>query len=310
MLENESSRSKFPEMRNVDLDDLHIFRSVVREGGVAKAAARLNRVPSNVTTRIKQLEDRLGVSLFRRQGRNLVITESGRILLGHAERLLKMADIAEQEVRSGMAGGVLRLGTLESTAGARLPPLLSAYHLQNPGMSIELQTGITDALLRMLERFEIDAAFVAEPFEKGRFSSIPVFEEELTLISAKGGPKIRNASDLSGQTIVVFPHGCSYRRRLVEWLAEEGVSPGRILEFGSYHAIVACVAAATGVGIISAELLERAVLGTAVQRHPLPSRLRGNRTHLIWSDDPSPPLQALMALLPMLRNKRQMEMAA
>jgi DNA-binding transcriptional LysR family regulator len=225
-------------------------------------------------------------------------------LLGHAERLLEMADIAEQEVLTGTMRGTLRLGSLESTAGARLPPLLSSFHLQYPEMSIELQSGITDVLLRMLDRHEIDAAFVAEPFEKGRLSSLPVYDEELTLISAKGAARIRGAQDLNGKTIVVFPHGCSYRRRLTEWLAEEGVSPGRILEFGSYHAIVACVAAATGVGILSAELLDRAVLGTEVQRHPLPSKLRINRTHLVWSGDVSPPLQALMSLLPRLRGRK------
>ncbi len=255
---------------------------------------------------MKQLEDRLGVSLFRRQGRTLTLTESGRILLGHADRLLEMADLAEQEVASGAVRGTLRLGSLESTAGARLPPLLSSFHLQFPEMSIELQSGITDVLLRMLDRHEIDAAFVAEPFELGRLSSLPVYDEELTLISAKGDSRIRGAQDLDGKTIVVFPHGCSYRRRLTEWLAAEGVTPGRILEFGSYHAIVACVAAATGVGIISAEMLDRAVLGTEVQRHPLPGKLRINRTHLVWSGDASPPLQALMSLLPRLSaNKRR-----
>src|ERR687893_2125469 len=152
-------------MRTMDLDDLHIFRCVVREGGVTRAASRLHRVPSNVTTRIKQLEDRLGVTLFRRQGRGLALTEPGRTLLGHAERLLQMADLAEQELRGGVVRGVLRLGSLESAAGARLPPVLSAFHAQYPDVSVELQTGTTRALLRLLEGFEIEAAFVAEPFE-------------------------------------------------------------------------------------------------------------------------------------------------
>ena len=97
---------------------------------------------------------------------------------------------------------------------------------------------------------------------------------------------------------MAFPHGCSYRRRLIEWLAEAGVSPGRVLELGSYHAIVACVAAGTGVAVIPAELLDQAVLGAAVQRHPLPARLRVNRTHLVWAGEASVPLRALMELLP------------
>lgn len=282
----------------MELEDLHIFRCVVREGGVTRAASRLHRVPSNVTTRIKQLEERLGVALFRRQGRSLALTEPGRTLLGHAERLLQMADVAEQEMRGGAVRGALRLGSLESAAGARLPPVLSAFHARYPDISIELQTGTTGTLLRLLERFEIEAAFVSEPFEKGRLSSLPAFDEELVLITAKGAASPRRAADLSGHTLVAFPHGCSYRRRLVEWLAEAGISPARVLELGSYHAIVACVAAGTGVAIVPAEVLDRAVLGTAVQRHPLPARLRVNRTHVVWTGEASAALRALLELLP------------
>jgi DNA-binding transcriptional LysR family regulator len=282
----------------MNLDDLDIFRCVVREGGVTRAANRLHRVPSNISTRIKQLEERLGVTLFRRQGRSVALTDAGRTLLAHAERLLQMADLVEQELRSGVVRGVLRLGSLESAAGARLPPVLSAFHAQYPDVSIELQTGTTRALLRLLESFEIEAAFVSEPFEKGSLSSVPAFEEELVLITANGAPTLRRAADLSGRTLVAFPHGCSYRRRLIEWLAEDGASPGRILDLGSYHAIVACVAAGTGVAIVPAEVLEQAVPGTAVERHSLPARLRVNRTHLVWSGEASAALRALMDLLP------------
>ena len=282
----------------MDLHDLEIFRCVVREGGVTRAANRLHRVPSNITTRIKQLEDRLGVPLFRRQGRGLAVTEAGHTLLGHAERLLQMADLAEQEVRSGVVRGVLRLGSLESAAGVRLPPILSAFHARFPDVTVELRTGTTRALLRLLEGFEIEAAFVSEPFDKGRLASVPTFQEELVLITAKGRPALRRAADLNGQTLVAFPHGCSYRRCLVAWLAEDGASPGRILDLGSYHAIVACVAAGTGAAIVPADVLDQAVLGTAVDRHPLPARLRINRTHLAWSGEASASLRALIDLLP------------
>jgi DNA-binding transcriptional LysR family regulator len=289
----------------MDLDDLHIFRCVVREGGVTRAASRLHRVPSNVTTRIKQFEARLGISLFRRQGRALALTDAGRTLLGHAERLLQMADLAEQALRDGAVRGALRLGSLESAAGVRLPPVLSAFHATYPDVSIELHTGTTAALLRRLEHFEVEAAFVSEPFEKGSLSSLPAFEEELVLITAKGAPVPRRPADLDGQTLVAFAHGCSYRRCLVEWLAEAGASPGRMLDLGSYHAIVACVAAGVGAAIMPAQVLDHAVLSTAVQRHPLPARLRVNRTHLVWSGEASPPLRALIELLPSLGGKRK-----
>jgi DNA-binding transcriptional LysR family regulator len=285
-------------MRTMDLDDLHIFRCVVREGGVTRAAARLHRVPSNVTTRIKQFEDRLGVALFRREGRSMTLTDPGRRLLGHAEQLLQMADLAEQDMRGGLVRGVLRLGSLESAAGARLPPILSAFHAQHPDVTIELQTGTTQAMLRQLDRFEVEAAFVSEPFERRALSSVPAFDEELVLITGLGAGTIREAVELGGRTLVAFPQGCAYRQRLVAWLAEGGTSPERVLEMSSYHAIVACVAAGTGAAIVPSVILDQAVLSTAVKRHPLPPHLRRNRTHLVWSGEASAPLRALRALLP------------
>src|SRR5256885_16331195 len=73
-------------MRTIDLGALQIFKAVVDEGGVAKAATRLHRVPSNITTRVKQLEARLGVALFDRRRRRLVLTRDGEVLLTYADR--------------------------------------------------------------------------------------------------------------------------------------------------------------------------------------------------------------------------------
>src|SRR3954470_2308889 len=96
---NELSRTIILFMRTIDLDSLEIFRAVVQEGGVIRAAGKLNRVQSNVTTRIKQLEQRLGCSLFRKQGRGLVLSPEGALLLSYAQRLFRLADEAESEVR-------------------------------------------------------------------------------------------------------------------------------------------------------------------------------------------------------------------
>jgi DNA-binding transcriptional LysR family regulator len=137
--------------------------------------------------------------------------------------------------------------------------------------------------------------------ERGRLSSLPAFEEKLVLITALGAGAPRRATDLAGSTLVAFPHGCSYRRRLLEWLAEAGVSPGRTLDLGSYHAIIACVAAGAGAAIVPAEVLDQTVMASAVRRHPLPARLRMNRTHLVWSGEAGAALRSLIELLPKRR---------
>ncbi|HVL74943.1 MAG TPA: LysR family transcriptional regulator [Noviherbaspirillum sp.] len=269
-------------MRNIDLESLHIFKAVVECGGISRAAAQLHRVQSNVTTRIRNLEERLGVQLFLRQGGKLVLSAEGRLLLGYAERLLNLSSEAESALRSGTPGGVLRIGTMESTAAARLPPLLARYHADYPQVRIELVTGTSGALVGKVQRFEIEAAFVARPFNEAGLDTQLAFVEELVLIAPrdwKGGP---DEAGLRGRTLIAFSTGCSYRRILEDWLGESAIVPERVLELGSYHAIVACVAAGTGIAIVP-----RAVLATlreqpAIAVHPLPPKVARAETHLVW----------------------------
>ena len=143
---------------------LKIFRTVVDEGGVVRAATKLNRVQSNVTTRIRQLEQHLGTRLFRREGRSIRLSAEGHTLLVYADRLLRLADEAVSQMRTGKPKGIFRLGSLESTAGTRLAPILSRYHALYPDVVVELATGTAGALVTRVMNFELEAAFVSEPF--------------------------------------------------------------------------------------------------------------------------------------------------
>src|ERR1700754_2144130 len=93
--------------RMMDLAALNIFRAVVRENGVTRAAAKLNRVQSNVTTSIKQLKEQLDTPFFIRDGRRLVLTPAGEPLLPYADRLLALADEALHAVRENRPSGRL-----------------------------------------------------------------------------------------------------------------------------------------------------------------------------------------------------------
>jgi DNA-binding transcriptional LysR family regulator len=284
-------------MRTIDLDSLEIFRTVVQEGGIIRAANKLNRVQSNVTTRIKQLEERLGLSLFRRQGRSLVLSPEGELLLSYAQRLFRLADEAENELRTGKPMGVFRIGSLESTAGSRLAPILSRFHKLYPGVVVELVTGTTGALIQRVANFEIEAAFVSEPFTAPGLEKLKVFEEELVLITSKEWDAVTKPAQLSGATLIAFFNGCSYRKRAEEWLGGSGVMPARTLEFASYQAMIACVAAGTGFALVPRSLLVALKAASDVKQHEMPAKIRRNHTHLIWNGTPSTALARLTALV-------------
>lgn len=288
-------------MRIVDLAALELFLAVITEGGVLRAAEKLGRVPSNVTTRVRQLEERLGVALFRRQGRGLVPTAEGQLLRGYAERLLRLAEETEAALQSGKPVGTFRIGSLESTAGSRLPPILSAYNQRHPQVRVELVTGTTGALLRRVAAHELEAAFVSEPFHAPGLRSEVVFTEELVLISGKASPALVRPADLRQSTLIAFASGCSYRRRFEEWLGKSGgAGPATVLEFASYPAIIACVAAGTGVAMVPRSVLQALRASSQVRLHELPPSVRKNQTHLVAH--PGAGSMALQALRGVLRS--------
>ena len=238
----------------MDLSDLQIFSAVVREGGVTRAAERLHRVQSNVTTRIRQLEEDLAVPLFIREGKRLHLAPAGQVLLGYAERLLALADEARGAVQDAKPRGTFRLGAMESTAAVRLPELLSEYHRRHPGVVLELRTGNPQILGSAILAGELDAALVAEPVADAPFEKTFAFDEELVIVAAANHPPIGKKGGLP-RTIIVFEHGCPHRKRLEDWYASRREMPERTIELASYHAMLGCVVAGMGIALIPKSVL-------------------------------------------------------
>jgi DNA-binding transcriptional LysR family regulator len=281
----------------MELSDLHIFRTVVREGGIVRAARRLHRVPSNITTRIKQLEASIGVQLFTRERHRLTLSQSGERLLVYADRMLLLSEEARSVLSGTAPAGVLRLGALESTAASRLPAILAAYHKAYPDVSVELITGTNDALTAAVIDRRVEAAFVAEAPATKELAYQPLFRERLVIISAASHAPIRRPQDVDADSVIAFPNGCYYRRVLQRWLGERRLPSIRVLELGSYHAIVACVASGTGIALAPESVLET-VQHAAVTRHALPKVHSDVVTPLIWrASEQSPALAALREFL-------------
>ena len=266
----------------MDLVELKIFKTVAEQGGITKAATALHRVQSNVTTRVKQLEERLGTKLFHRQGRRLVLSSEGKVLLAYADRLLRLCAEAQAALKGHGPHGLFKLGTLESTAATRLPPVLSRYHAAYPEVRLELVTGTTGALVAQVLGGDIEAAFVAEPFTAEGLESLHAFTEELVLVTPRGFPRIRSAKAIGHTPILAFATGCSYRRRLEAWLGGSGIAPERVMEYGSYHAIIACAAAGSGVAVVPRSVIRALRRDKELRIQPLPQAVARARTLLVW----------------------------
>jgi DNA-binding transcriptional LysR family regulator len=135
-----------------------------------------------------------------------------------------------------------------------------------------------------------------------RHARIPVeqadaFAERLVLITAASHRAVLRPRDVADDTVIAFPTGCAYRRILERWLGDRNLATVRVMELSSYHAIVACVGAGTGIAIIPESVLDTVQCAT-VARHRMPKLLGKVVTPLIWrSAEPLPAVLALTAML-------------
>ena len=239
----------------MEFSQLRIFQAVAEEGSITRAAERLHRVPSNLSTRLKQLEEQLGVDLFLRERQRLQLSPAGKVLLDYAAKLFALHDEAHAAVQGGQPAGDFLLGTMYSTAATHLPDLLAAYHRAYPAVNLQVQSGPSGELLEGLLTNRLDAALVDGPLELAGLDGVPLCDERLVLITEADHPPVRSALDVQGRAVFTFRRGCSYRMRLEAWFAHDHATMGRAMEIESYQGMLACVIAGSGVALMSESML-------------------------------------------------------
>ncbi len=268
----------------MELQTLRFFRTVAEEGSYSAAAEKLNYAQSNLSSRIMQLEKECGALLFQRHKNGVTLTEKGRLLLDYAVQILDLSYEMEKAVSDGgTTSGTLTIGSMESMASSTLPGILAEYHKKFTNTEIIVRTGTTGALLKALERREIDGAFVAGEIRDNDYVSVPVQKEELVLISAMP-QKDESLRSLLGNTQLVFPTGCSYRRILEELTAMEGSVPAGTIEFNSLGAIIASVSAGLGVSLFPKSAVALYSERENLACHELPESLRTVTISLVYRD--------------------------
>lgn len=282
----------------MDLTQLKMFCSVAETGSLARAAELLHRVPSNLTTRLRQLEQELGTDLFIREKQRLRLSPMGHNFLSYAQRILSLSEEAKSMTQSGEPGGPFALGSMESTAATRLPTLLAAYHQRYSSVTLSLITGTSGEIIARVREGTLAAALADGPIRVDELNSCLAFREQMVLISSITHPPIERPSDAAGDMLFAFRPSCSYRLRFENWFRSAGVQPGTFMEIQSYHAMLACVASGAGLALLPESVLDQMPAKDRIQRHPLPDEVREASTWLVWRRDAfTPNVEALKYLM-------------
>ncbi|MDD3221416.1 MAG: LysR family transcriptional regulator [Clostridia bacterium] len=255
----------------MDLQSLRFFRTVASEGSFSKAAHKLNYAQSNLSTKILQLERELQVTLLYRHSHGVSLTPKGELLLTYADELLRLADETSRVIADdGTAKGALTIGSMESTAISFLPQLLSSYHRDNPNVSITVKTGTTEAAIRGVLEHTLDGAFVAGNLNHPDLETRFVKNEHLMLVTSSVDSLPLTPEYLSGESLLVFPQGCSYRRILEQWLKDQNIFSENVMEFDSLGAIIASISAGLGISLFPESAVRAYASGGILTCHEIP----------------------------------------
>lgn len=165
----------------INLQQLDTFLSVVRCGGIGKAAEQLNLTQPAVTTRIRNLEYSISATLFERTSRGLKLTKRGEALLSYAEKFLHLAELVERDVVDHQAvERRLRLGVSETIAQSWLPEFVEKLNQKFPKLTVEIKVDISVELRNSLLEREIDLAILLGPISEFSVDNVALPEFELS----------------------------------------------------------------------------------------------------------------------------------
>ncbi|MXQ07585.1 LysR family transcriptional regulator [Alphaproteobacteria bacterium GH1-50] len=238
-------------MSRFTLDQMRTFLTVVRRGGVRRAAAALSLTQPAVTARIKNLEDMLGCALFDRSAGGMKLTKRGELLLAHAEKFEHLVELVQRDVvdPEGVEGR-LRIGASETIAQCWLPELVSRLHEVYPKLEIELNVDVSTDLREALLNREVDLAILLGPISEYSVDNIILPGFDLAWYTA-ANPREREGGggDLT-RPVMTYARNTRPFRELKELLYEKVGADVSMFPSTSLSACFRLVEADIGVAVL------------------------------------------------------------
>ena len=260
----------------MDLQVLRFFVTVAQEGGFTAASERLHYAQSNLSTRIRQMEEELGETLFYRNKRGVTLTAKGELFYEYANRILDMSDEAATAMRDmDHARGNLTIGSIEATALGDLPSLFANYHREYPDVRLSLTTDMNDVFVDKVLNREIDGAFVAESPRRTELDEIFIKKEKLVFVASTQEQAPDLWELLKTAPVITFPEGSIFRRRLGLLLASHGItSPAQIIILNSLGAQLVNISSGLGIGYLPESITESYIAQGLMRKYDLEDKDR------------------------------------
>jgi len=298
----------------MELRQLQTFREVTRTLSFTRTATTLNYAQSSVSAQIQALEEELGVALFDRLGRRIVLTVAGQRLLHYADKILVLVEEAQVAVPGESEPmGVLTIGAPETLCTYRLPAVVEAYRQRYPKVDIIFRPDSNSADWDgMLGEGLVDAVItLCEPYQT-RTVTVEQLGCEPIIVAAHAGHRLVTMASIPPEefrreTLIHTEAGCRYRVAFEQMLRAATVTPANVLEFHSVEAIKQCALTGMGIAVLPQVVIQHELAAGRLVALNVEGMTFNMLTQLVWHKDKwiSPALAAFLAMTrTMLREER------
>jgi DNA-binding transcriptional LysR family regulator len=287
----------------MELRHLRYFVAVAEELHFGRAAKRLYIAQPPLSQQIHQLEEELGVLLFKRTNRRIELTDAGQAFLDEAYKILAHVEQAKLLAQRTARGeiGKLALGFVSSAAFELLPRLLSAYREQHPQIHVSLHEMEKDEQIAALFAKQIQVGLLRPPVDSSELCSEIILREPLLLALPARHPLVSKAQtsiqDLANETFVLQPRHWTLGLydRIMSLCYSAGFSPNVKQEAADTYLIIGLVAANMGISLVPASA--QSLRSQGVVYRPLEGDTTQIEMAMVWRrDDHSPVVEAFLEL--------------
>jgi DNA-binding transcriptional LysR family regulator len=250
----------------MEIRQLKAFVAIAESKTFTAGAKQVHVTQAAISMQISQLEKEVGLPLFIRTPRQVLLTEAGEILLVHSRKILREHDAAISQIAelAGAEHGRLRIGSASSNfVTGTLPKVLQRLKKKYPNAEIAVVSGTSEALIEQVLAGDVDVAFVSLPVESQHIQTELLMSDEIVAVAHPSHPlankKVISAAALAGEKLILGEKGGNTRRLIDDFFAAAGVKPNVVMELSRQSSINEMAKSALGVGIAGVKAIEKDV---------------------------------------------------
>lgn len=246
----------------MEIRQLKAFLAIAEAKTFTAGARRVNVTQAAISMQIRQLEDEVGLQLFTRTPRRVILTEAGEYLIDRARKIMREHDTALEEIAevAGAEHGRLRIGSASAEfASQQLPKILQNLRQKYPHGDLSVSAGTSQTLVDKIMHGEVDIAFVSLPVDNSSITTDLLFSDEIVAIAHPSHPnaneKFISAAALAGEKLILGERGGNTRRMIDDFFHAANVRPNISMELSRQEAINQMVENNLGVGTAGAKTI-------------------------------------------------------